>query len=311
MKKLYWGLIGLLILTSMSWASTQMEKLENNLISHIDKLSRRIGERNVWRYKKLEETADYIFKNFESYGYSPQNQIYSMKGKPYRNIIAAKLGEKKPDEIIIVGAHYDSVFGSPGADDNGSGVAGLLELARLASGTKPDRTIKFIAFVNEEPPFFFTPRMGSRVYAREAKKKGENILAMISLEMIGYYSKQRKSQSYPPLFGFFYPDTADFIGVVGNLASRDLVKKIKEEFKRNSKFNIESIATFTFVPGVDFSDHSSFWHEGYKACMITDTAFYRYGHYHSSTDTFEKLDYQSMAQVVDGLSYVLEVLATR
>ena len=172
-----------------------------------------------------------------------------------------------------------------------------------------ERNVKFIAFVNEEPPFFKTGEMGSQVYARAAKKRGDNIKAALILEMIGYYTDKPHSQSYPPLLGPFYPNTGNFIAVVGNIPSRKLVKEVSSVFKQHTSFPIESLITVSLVPGVDFSDHASFWAHGYPAVMITDTAFYRNPHYHSDSDTYDTLDYESMAEVVKGLRGVILALS--
>ena len=283
-----------------------MDELSKDLKNHVRVLSQDIGERNFMNYDLLERAADYITEKFKDYGYMPGDQDYYLEGKRFRNIIATKLGDKIPKEIIIVGAHYDSVIGSPGADDNASAVAGLLEMAHFISTMKVARTIKFVAFTNEEPPFFQTKQMGSMIYAKCARSRGEAIVAMISLEMIGYYSDKNHSQSYPLGFGLFYPNTANFIAVCGNLRSRSLARNIKEEFKKHSSFGIETLVVPEFlVPPIDFSDNGSFWNEGYRAVMITDTAFYRNPHYHSPEDTFEKLDYISMAEVVKGLYNVI------
>lgn len=291
---------------SRSFIDTKVKnsQLVKNLKSHVYKLAHEIGERSVFKYNKLEESARYITKAFESFVYDVKFQNYNLMNKVVKNIIATKIGIQRPKEIIIVGAHYDTCF-NPGADDNASAVAGLLELARFMSDKQTNRTIKFIAFVNEEPPFFKTEDMGSRVYARAAKVRGEDIKAVLILEAIGYYSDRPNSQQYPPFFGLFYPNKANFIAVVGNLSSRWIVKEVVSSFKSKTDFPIESVVTFSFVPGVDFSDHWSFWKEGYPAVMITDTAFYRYPHYHSSSDTYEKLNYENMAEVVKGLGEVL------
>jgi len=286
-----------------------MENLKANLKKHVVKLCDEIGERNYVYYASLEEAADYIASEFKRYGYDLQLQSYDIEGRDYQNIIATKKGNKRPEEVVIIGAHYDSVIGSPGANDNGSGVSALLELARLSSGMETGRTIKFIAFVNEEPPFFLSDDMGSRVYARDAKKRSEDIKAMLCLETIGYYSERRNSQSYPLFYGLFYPDQANFIGVVGNFASRSLVAEVTDTFRKNSDFNIEAIVAPAFVPGVNFSDQDSFWRYGYKGAMITDTAFYRYPYYHTMDDTYEKIDYDKLTEVVKGLYYVVIELA--
>jgi len=262
----------------------------------------------MFSYTKLENTAQYIVKQFASYGYEVAFHEYTVYNKIARNIIVSHTGDTHPEEIILVGAHYDTCF-NPGADDNASGIAGLLTLADIIRQKNTNRTIQFVAFVNEEPPFFKTKDMGSRVFAKKARKSGENIKAIIILEMIGYYSHAIHSQRYPPLLGFFYPNKANFICAVGNWQSQKLVKYICSRFRHHTHFPIESYVGPGFVPGVDFSDHWSFWKEGYTAVMITDTAFYRYPHYHSSSDTYEKLDYESMAAVITGLSNVVIELA--
>lgn len=278
------------------------------LRAHVYRLSHEIGDRNLFQDGKLDEAAGYIVAQLESYGYRPESQEYTVSGRSVGNIIARKEGLKKPEEVIVVGAHYDTCF-NPGADDNASAVAGLLELARTLAGEETDRTIKFIAFVNEEPPFFKSENMGSSVYAKKARGRGEDIKAALILEMIGYYSDKPNSQKYPPLFGPFYPNRGDFVCVVGSCRHRRLVRKVSAIFKKNSAFPVETVVAPSFVPGVDFSDHWSFWREGYPAVMVTDTAFYRYAHYHQPTDTYEKLDYESMAAVVEGLRGVVAELA--
>jgi len=279
-----------------------MDDLAVNLRKHVMELSERIGERNAVRYESLNKAADYIEQRFKAFGFEPASQFYVLEGRRYRNIYVTVPGKRAPEEIIVIGAHYDTVFGTPGADDNASGVAGLLELSRLFAGESQGRTIRFAAFTNEEPPFFRTGSMGSRVYAREARAKGENILAMLCLEMIGYFSPDKGAQGYPlPLMKAFYPKTADFIAVVGNLGSRSLVNRVAESLKSRPGLGVESLSTFEWVPGVDFSDHYSFYKEGYRAVMITDTAFYRNANYHRHTDTPDTLDYASMSEVVSGL----------
>lgn len=292
------------------WSSSFVDSGEKNvqviekLKQHVYELSHEIGERSLFKYEKLNETAGYITDQFRAFGYNVEFQKYTVSNKRVENIIATKVGLKNPEEIIIVGAHYDSCF-NPGADDNASGIAGVLELARMVSNQQVNRSIKFIAFVNEEPPFFKTENMGSRVYAKNAKIKGENIKAVIILETIGFYIDKPYSQRYPPILGLFYPNKANFIAVVGNFSSHGLVRKVVSAFRQKTQFPIESILAFASVPGIDFSDHWSFWQEGYPAVMITDTAFYRSPNYHKASDTYEKLNYQNMSEVIKGISGVL------
>ena len=238
------------------------------------------------------------------------SQSYELDGVPSKNLWVQINGTKQPDEIVLLGAHYDSVMGSPGANDNASGVAALLEISGIMQkASAPHRSVRFVAFTNEEPPFFMTGRMGSQVYARKAAKDREKIVAMMSLETIGYYTDTPGSQTYPPLFGLFYPNKGNFIGFVGNLSSRDLVKRVKNYFSQAVDFPYESITAPRFVPGVDWSDHASFWDAGYHALMVTDTALYRYPEYHQATDTPENLNYPAFAKVVGGLAHVTSRLA--
>jgi len=284
---------------------TQLTEL---LERHVYKLAHQIGDRSVFKYGKLEEAAAYITDEFRSYGYNAGFQYYTVLDKISKNIIAVKKGVSSPEEIIIVGAHYDTCY-NPGADDNASAVAGLLELAARMADKRCGRTIKFIAFVNEEPPFFKSKYMGSRVYTMEARKRKENIKAALILESIGYYSDKAFSQRYPPFFGFFFPNKGNFISVVGNFSSGRLVKKVVSGFKKQTPFPVESVTTFGFIPGIDFSDNWSFWQEDYPAVMITDTAFYRNPNYHTASDTYETLNYGNMAEVIKGLNAVLMELS--
>lgn len=285
-------------------------QLAERLKRYVYKLAHEIGERSVFNYEKLNLAAKYIAEAFASFGYNVEFQEYSIYNKKVNNIIAFKKGAAKAEEIIILGAHYDTCF-NPGADDNASGIATLLELAKIFSNKQTNRSIKFIAFVNEEPPFFKTEHMGSSIYAGSAKQKGENIKAALILETIGYYSDKPFSQHYPLFFGPFYPNKANFIGVVGNFSSRWLVKEVVSNFKRHTQFPIESVVNFSFISGIDFSDHWSFWKEGYPAVMLTDTAFYRNRSYHTYSDTYEKLNYESIAEIVNGLNEALMGLADK
>ena len=188
-------------------------------------------------------------------------------------------------------------------------VAAVLELARLFREAKPARTLRLVAFVNEEPPFFKTNQMGSRVYARRSKERGENIVAMFSLETIGYYSEQPGSQRYPFPLGLFYPSRGDFLAFVSNFSSRPLLHEAIAVFRRQAEFPSQGVAAPALLPGVDWSDHASFWEQGYPALMLTDTALYRYPWYHSAQDTPDKVDYARLARVVGGLRAMLAELA--
>jgi len=200
-------------------------------------------------------------------------------------------------------------MGSPGANDNGSGVAGVLALARAWAKREPSRTIRFVAFVNEEPPFFQTDLMGSLVYAKHCRDRGDKIVAMFSLETMGCYSSEKGSQKYPFPFGLFYPSHGDFIAFVGNTSNGDLVRGSVKTFRAQASFPSEGGAIPGNLPGVGWSDHWAFWQAGYPAIMVTDTAPFRYPYYHTAQDTPDKVDCDQLARVVDGLSKVLEELA--
>jgi hypothetical protein len=282
--------------------------LADRLHGHVSHLAVDIGPRNVFRPDALHAAADYIRREWAAQNYQVNSQHYQAMGVKSENLEVRRTGKTNPDEIILVGAHYDTVRGTPGADDNASGIAALLELTRMLAATETARTLRFVAFVNEEPPFFFWGRMGSGVYAEAAKARGENIRLMISLEMLGSYSEKPGSQSYPPLLRYFYPDRANFIAMVSNRASRKELQQMVAAFKSRSDFPVESLATFEIIPGVAWSDHLSFWRAGYPAIMITDTAFYRSAAYHTADDTPEKLNYPAMARVVEGLFHALSGL---
>jgi Zn-dependent M28 family amino/carboxypeptidase len=275
------------------------------LEDHVRKLAEEIGERHVGRPHSLAAARDYINDRWQAEGHAVEVQTYEAEGIPCANLSVILPGTRWPDQIVLVGAHYDTVPGSPGADDNASGVSALLELGRRLAVYRPARTIRLVAFVNEESPFFFWDKMGSAVYARTARQRGEDIRAMFSLEMLGCYRDEPRSQRYPPFLGRGRPDQGNFIAFVANIRSRRLLKVALAAFKAGADFPAEGTATFSWVPGVSWSDHLNFWRQGYSALMITDTAFFRYPHYHSSRDTPEKLDYHRMAAVVEGLAGML------
>lgn len=285
-------------------SSTLTDRLHN----HVSHLALKIGERNIFHAHSLDAAAEYINNEWTAQGYEVELQNYQVNGVQCKNLEISRIGKTKPQEIILVGAHYDTVEGSPGANDNASGIAALIELSRFFSAIETERTLRFVAFTNEESPFFFSGQMGSTVYARRSSMRNENIRLMISLEMLGYYSDKPGSQRYPVLLQYFYPDRANFIAMVSNRASRKELNQLVSAFKKHSEFPVESLATFEFIPGVAWSDHLSFWQEGYPAVMVTDTAFYRYEPYHTEKDTPEKLNYSAMAKVVEGLFHALKNL---
>jgi Zn-dependent M28 family amino/carboxypeptidase len=274
-----------------------------NLYKHVEYLSVRIGDRHLWKEHSLSKAADYIESAFKVSGYTVQQQTYSCYGNRVSNLIAEKTGTD--DGVVVIGAHYDTVPGTPGADDNASAVAVMLELARLHKGSLNKKHLIFVAFVNEEPPCFGSYNMGSMVYAKHLKDRKVSVDVMISLEMIGYFS-QEPIQQYPlPGMRLFYPKTADFIGVVGNFHSSKYVSYLKKGIKRHSTINTRSLIAPEYLGGVNLSDNSSFWHHGYRAVMVTDTSFFRNKNYHQETDTIDTLNFEEMTEVVKGLYYTL------
>ena len=290
--------------------------LREELRANVQKLAGEIGERNMWHYAQLNAAADFIEDSFSQAGLRTRRDSYETRGQPCHNIEAEIPGNRP--EIIVIGAHYDSVFGSPGANDNGSGAAAVLALAqrfaaretqRSPTRRTPNKTLRFVAFVNEEPPYFLSGEMGSQVYARRCKERGDKISAMISLETIGYFSDAPQSQTYPsPGLGVFYPNVGNFIGFVSNVKSRALLRRVITLFRKHAKIPSEGASLPAFIPGVSWSDQWSFWQHGYPAIMVTDTAPFRYPYYHSSNDTPDKLDYDRFTLVVGGMEKVIEDL---
>jgi hypothetical protein len=263
--------------------------LRDTLRRNVEKLASEIGERNLPRYRELAAAADFLEASLARNGYEVRRQGYGLAGVTCYNL----------------GAHYDSVEGSPGANDNATGAAAVLALARLLAGEKTSRTLRFVEFVNEEPPYFQSSVMGSLVYAKGCRQRGEKIVAMLSLETIGYYTDERGSQNYPFPFSLFYPSTGNFIGFVGNTLSAGLVRDVVTSFRQHAKFPSEGGALPGAVPGIGFSDQWAFWQEGYQGVMVTDTAPFRYPYYHTREDTPDKVQYDHLARVVAGLEGVI------
>ncbi|MDP1948926.1 MAG: M20/M25/M40 family metallo-hydrolase [Nitrospirota bacterium] len=287
----------------------QQRMLGQELRSHVQQLAGQIGERNVFRQDRLAMAADYIRTTFARDGYQVGRQPFEVGGIGCENVEAEVRGNQRPDEIIVIGAHYDSVQGSPGANDNASGVAAMLALARAFAKTHPARTLRFVAFANEEPPLFQTKYMGSRVYARRSRERGEKILLMLSLETIGYYSDEPGSQHFLFPLNLIYPSTGNFIAFVSNVENGFLVRQLVGSFRRQAQFPSEGGALWGLVPGVGWSDHWAFWKEGFPAVMVTDTALFRYPAYHLNSDRPELVQCDRMARVVSGLQAVIAEMA--
>lgn len=269
----------------------------DRLREHVVALSEEFHPRSFAHPANLARTANYIRSMFSETRAEVSGQFYEAKGRRYENIIAFFPGTK-PDRIIV-GTHYDSCGDTPGADDNASGVAGLIELAGLISGVELNHTVELVAYCTEEPPFFATEHMGSAHHASKLRRENTPVRAMLALEMIGYFSDEPWSQRYPALlFRFFYPSRGDFIAVVGNTRQRRLIAEVKRGMRGATGLRVVSASVPASIPGVDYSDHRNYWLNGYPAVMITDTAFLRNFEYHQAGDTADRLDYGRMAEVV-------------
>lgn len=267
-----------------------------------------LGERNTFVPENLKAAAALLDRELAAAGYRVERQTYRVEGDAVDvdNLIVEIRGSRRPKEIVVIGAHYDSVSGTEGADDNASGAAALLALARRFARSKPERTLRFVAFANEEPPHFQTRDMGSWQYAKRCHDRGETVVAMLSLESLGYYDDTPGSQQYPPPLSALYPDTANFVAFASNVASRALTAQCARAFRARTSFPLETASLPEVVTGIGWSDQWSFWQFGWPAVMVTDTAPYRNPNYHEASDRPATLDYARMAQVVEGLVGVVE-----
>jgi Zn-dependent M28 family amino/carboxypeptidase len=281
------------------------------LRDHVRHLAYAIGPRNLQQYAGLQLAEHYIRSKFAQAGYSPARQAFPAYGRDVANIEAERPAPVAAS-IVVVGAHYDTVSGCPGADDNASGVAVLLELAREYASRVPVRaTVRFVAFVNEEPPHFRTDTMGSLVYAREAASRGDRIEAMLSLESMGYYSDEAGSQQYPPPFSLFFPDRGNFLAMVSNFRSTSLLLTARAAFKSATSLPVIASPAPEGIAGVSWSDHWSFWRQGVRAIMLTDTVPFRNPHYHTPGDTPDTLDYRRLADAFAGCLGIVDRLASK
>ncbi|MGQ9920416.1 MAG: M28 family peptidase [Desulfobacca sp.] len=280
--------------------------LQRRLMDHVRYLSDTLGDRSVYRPQPLQAAAAYVSQHLGALGMPLQHQSFLYLKQEVANIIA---GWQDPNGYYILGAHYDTVAGTPGADDNASGVAVLLETARLASTLPPPLPWTFIGFTTEEPPAFFTPYMGSRVYAKRAKAAGHIIKGMLCLEMVGYYRQEPGSQPLPfPLQYLGYPTTGNFIGLVADRRSRPLLTALDQALRRGCHLPTAAIAIPLggyLLPESRLSDHANFWDQGYPAVMLTDTAFLRNPHYHGPGDVMATLDFDAMVELTLGLYYFI------
>jgi hypothetical protein len=277
----------------------------------VRKLGAEIGERNVDRPAQLEAAARYLEQSFAAAGLAPRRETYDVRGTPTSNVVAEIPGATRRDEIVVVGAHYDSVRGSPGGNDNATGVAALLALARRFAHASPARTLRWVAFTCEEPPWFQTESMGSLVHARGCSARGENVVAMLSLESLGCFSDADDSQQYPVLgLGWLYPTRGNFVAFVGDVGSRALVRESIAVFREHAAIASEGAAMPGVIPGVGWSDHWSFRQIAVPSAMVTDTAVYRDPSYHTRLDSAEHVDFEQLTRVVSGLGAVVERLAS-
>ncbi len=289
--------------------NTHEVQLQSELRRDVETLATKIGERNLpFHAQELERAAEFIDTSLRTAGYQPQSQWYRAAGAKCRNVEVEIRGASRPQEIVLVGAHYDSAPDSPGADDNASGVAAMLALARHFATAKPRRTLRFVGFANEEPPYFWREEMGSLVYAKRSRERGEHIVAMLSLESVGVYSTAPGSQHYPLGLGLLYPSRADFVAFVGNVYSRPLVHQAIASFRIAATLPSLGAALPNAIPGVGWSDHWAFWQQGYPGIEITDTALFRNPLYHTPGDTPRRLDYDRLARFTSAMEAVIQPL---
>jgi hypothetical protein len=325
MKKYAWTLVGATLLISAlalavvgkspsEQALLERAALKQALIADVDALAGKIGERNIGqKYESLVRAEKWLLTRLTEMGYSPRRQAYKVEGVEVANIDVEIPGTARGGEVVVIGAHYDSAEDAPGANDNGSGVAANLALAQALRGIKPTRTLRFVFFTNEEPPYFQTDNMGSVQYARWCKQNGDKVVAMMSLETMGYYSNEKGSQEFPKYtgLGYLFPDIGNFIAFVGNWSSQAMTSGIVQSFKAASDVPVHYAHLPEFIRQAGFSDQWSFWQVGYPGLMVTDTALFRYPHYHEATDTPDKVNYEVLADVTQGLIPVIQTLAAQ
>ncbi|MCU0849160.1 MAG: M28 family peptidase [Spirochaetes bacterium] len=287
----------------------ERKAIQKNSLEIVRHLSHDLGERTIRRHENLEAARTFIKNYFSEFGHEPSEQTYAIKGTEVANIITEIRGFSRPDEIIVVGAHYDTVEDTPGADDNATAVAALLELYRLSSGHEFKKTVRFVAFTLEEPPFFSTEDMGSMRYACGCKKKNENIELMICLEMMGYGSKKHK-QDFPMYeMKDKYPSGGDYLGVFSLPSLSEYVYLWKKIYNTHAKKKIFEIIAPASIRGMDLSDHSSFIRQGYPAIMLSDTGYYRNKNYHCPEDTYDTINYTFLTEnIMDSFITLREIL---
>ena len=279
----------------------------NLILSHLQEITKTESARTFDNIKQLNKTADYIHSIFRKYSDNVSFQNYDVNGKTYKNVICSFGPENSAR--IVVGAHYDVCTNQQGADDNASGVVALLEIARLLKDEKLSYRIDLVAFSLEEPPYFRTKEMGSYIHARSLNESKNGVYGMISLEMIGFFSEAKKSQSYPLGFlSIFYGQKGNYITLVKKWGAGDFARKFSRKFRKVKSIRTKKFSGPSYISGIDFSDHMNYWQFKYSALMITDTAFYRNKNYHKSTDVLETLNISKMAKVIDSTFLALLAL---
>ncbi len=292
-------------------ATESQAALAASLRADVERLASGVGTRSLMNPRKRGEVVAWLMDQLTAAGYQHIEEVWNDADEsPTPTLEVTVPGTSLADQITVIGAHYDSYYLTPGADDNATGVAGTLELARRFAHSPCPRTIRFLFFQGEEPPAFQTPQMGSWHYAKRCRARNDNIVAMLALESIGYYDTRRGSQSYPFPFSLVYPSTGDFIAFIGNTTARPLVRRTVRVFRENTRFPSEGAAVPGDIAGVGWSDHWSFWQEGYVAAMVSGTATFRNPNYHQPTDTPDTLDYDRLSRVIQGLEPVVRDLAT-
>jgi len=299
--------ISLLVLTLFSFSKIEYKKqLHTKKINadtlkikeHLIAITKTDKSRNYKNIKTLNNVASYIYNEFHQYADTTYYQKYDVKGQEYKNVIAV-FGSKNK-KTIVIGAHYDVCGEQEGADDNASGVTGLLELARMLKNKTLKYRIELVSYTLEEPPFFRTKQMGSYIHAKSMKEKNIDLYGMISLEMIGFYSDEKDSQKYPiGILSWFYGNKANYITIVNQFKKGKFAKRFTKTFKKQKYIRTKKITAPKSLQGIDFSDHLNYWNFGYSALMVTDTSFFRNENYHENTDTMDTLDINKIANVID------------
>ncbi len=291
--------------------SVQQERVKEALKVHVEKLAGEIGERHLERPEALSKAQKYIERQMTAFGFEVKALPVPSGQQVAYNLEATLLGEDEPEHIVVIGAHYDTAVGSPGANDNATGVAVVLEMARAMAGRRLTRTVRFVFFANEEPPHFKQESMGSLVYAQEARQRGDVITAMFSIESVGVYRNRRDTQQYPPFLDLVYPSQGNFVAFVGMGGSQALLERSIGTFRKRAQIPSEGLSAPSWVEGVDFSDHWSFEQANYPAIMVTDTAFMRDRHYHTANDTPARIRYRHMTLLLWGMLKVARTEASR